>query len=169
MRRLLIDERGSAIVEMTLVGIPMIFVLISIFEMARGMWAYDTLAYAVRETSRYAIVHGQDCAVSPNSCSITVANLASRLVNAGVGLPSSELNATFSSLSDNVTCNPVSSCLTNNTVFPSAGGGSVGNPITVSATYRFSSAISMFWPGAGTPIVFAPVNFPASSTDYIQF
>lgn len=169
MRRLFKDERGSAIVEMTLVGIPMIFVLISIFEMARGMWAYDTLAYAVRETSRYAIVHGQNCSQSPNSCAITVANLATRLVNAGVGLPSDQLNATFSSLSDNVTCNPVSSCLSNNTVFPSATGGSVGNPITVSATYRFSSAISMFWPGAGRPIVFAPVNFPASSTDYIQF
>jgi Flp pilus assembly protein TadG len=169
MRRLFTEERGSAIVEMTLVGIPMIFVLISIFEMARGMWAYDTLAYAVRETSRYAIVHGQNCSVSPNSCAITVANLATRLLNAGVGLPADQLNATFHSLSDNVTCNPVSSCLGNNTVFPSAVGGSVGNPITISATYRFSSAISMFWPGAGRPIAFSPVNFPASSTDYIQF
>jgi Flp pilus assembly protein TadG len=169
MRRPFTDERGSAIVEMTLVGIPMIFVLISVFEIARGMWAYDTLAYAVRETSRYAIVHGQNCSVSPNSCAITVANLASRLLNAGVGLPSDQLNATFGSLSDNVTCNPVSSCLSNNAVFPSSGGNSVGNPVTVLATYRFSSAISMFWPGAGRPIVFAPVNLPASSTDYIQF
>jgi hypothetical protein len=169
MRRLFREERGSAIVEMTLVGIPMIFVLISIFEMARGMWAYDTLAYAVRETSRYAIVHGQNCSVSPNSCTITVGNLASRLLNAGVGLPSDQLNATFHSLSDNVTCNPLSTCLGNNAVFPSSGGNGVGNPITVSATYRFASAISMFWPGAGRPIVFSPVNLPASSTDYIQF
>jgi Flp pilus assembly protein TadG len=169
MRRLFREERGSAIIEMTLVGIPMIFVLISIFEMARGMWAYDTLAYAVREASRYAIVHGQNCSVSPNSCTITVANLASRLLKAGVGLPSDQLNATFHSLSDNITCDPLSTCLANNAVFPSSGGNGVGNPVTISATYRFTSAISMFWPGAGKPIVFSPVNLPASSTDYIQF
>ena len=39
---------GSTLIEFTLVGIPLIFVLISTFEMARGMWNYQTLAYAVR-------------------------------------------------------------------------------------------------------------------------
>jgi Flp pilus assembly protein TadG len=169
MRRLFAEERGSAIVEMTLVGIPMIFVLISIFELARGMWAYDTLAYTVRETTRYAIVHGNNCSISPNSCAITVGNIMSRLTNAGVGLPPDQLNVTLKSLTDNISCNPVSTCLTSSTVFPSSGANGVGNPITISATYQFRSAISMFWPGAGRPLVFAPVNLPASSTDYIQF
>ena len=163
------DERGSAIVEMTLVGIPMIFILISIFEIARGMWAYDTLAYSVREASRYAIVHGQNCSVTPNSCAITVGDLTKRLRDAGVGLPPDQLNVTLKSLTDNITCNPVSTCFTSNTVFPSSNANGVGNPITISATYKFSSAISMFWPGAGKPLVFSPVTFPATSTDYIQF
>jgi Flp pilus assembly protein TadG len=162
-------EQGNATIEMTLVGLPIIFILISIFEIARGMWAYDTLAYSVREATRYAIVHGQNCSVSPNSCAITVGNITSRLSDAGVGLPSDQLNVTLQSLTDNITCNPISTCLTSNTVFPSSGGNGVGNPITVSATYRFTSAISMFWPGAGRPLSFAAVNLPASSTDYIQF
>jgi Flp pilus assembly protein TadG len=169
LKRLFSDKRGSAIIEMTLVGIPMIFVLISIFEIARGMWAYDTLAYSVREATRYAIVHGQNCSTSPNSCAITVGRLTTKLTNAGIGLPPDQLNVTLKSLTDTIVCNPVSTCLTSSAVFPSSGGNGVGNPITISATYRFASAISMFWPGAGKPFVFAPVNLPASSTDYIQF
>ncbi len=169
MRRLFAEERGSAIVEMTLVGIPIIFVLISIFELARGMWAYDTLAYSVREATRYAIVHGQNCSVTPNSCAITVGLITSRLVDAGVGLPPAQLNVTLQSLTDNVVCNPVSTCLASGTTFPSAGANGIGNPITISATYSFTSAISMLWPGGGTPVAFAAVNLPASSTDYIQF
>ncbi|MFL6446375.1 MAG: TadE/TadG family type IV pilus assembly protein [Bryobacteraceae bacterium] len=169
MMRLFSREDGNATIEMTLVGLPMIFVLISTFEIARGMWIYDTLAYSVREATRYAIVHGQNCSVSPNSCEVTVAMVMSRLSNAGVGLPSDHLDVTLQSLTDNINCNPVSACFTNNTVFPSSGGNGVGNPITVSAKYRFTSAISMFWPRAGRPVSFAAVNLPASSTDYIQF
>lgn len=167
--RLFADEKGNAVIEMTLVGIPMIFLLISIFEIARGMWAYDTLAYAVRETTRYAIVHGQNCSVSPNSCTVTVGNLASRLRDAGIGLPSDQLNVTLQSLTDNIVCNPISSCLSSSTVFPSSGANGIGNPITISATYRFKSAIAMFWTGETAPVAFAAVSLPASSTDYIQF
>jgi hypothetical protein len=42
-------QRGSAMIEFTLVGIPMIFLLISIFEISRAMWNYHTLAFAIRE------------------------------------------------------------------------------------------------------------------------
>ncbi len=169
MKPLFKEDRGSTTVEMTLVGIPIIFVLISIFEIARGMWAYDTLAYAVRDTTRYAIVHGQNCSVSPNSCAITIGNITARLVDAGVGLPPGQLNVSLQSLTDNIVCNPVSTCLASNTLFPSPGANGVGNPITISAAYNFTSAISMFWPGGGAPVAFAAVNLPATSTDYIQF
>jgi hypothetical protein len=168
MRKLFGNERGNATIEMTLVGIPMIFVLISTFEMARGMWAYDTLAYSVREATRYAIVHGQNCSISPNSCAITVASLAARLRGAAVGLPPDQLNVTFTSLADSVSCNPLSSCLNDPSTFPSSGGNGVGNPITISGTYRFSSAIAMFWPGS-RPVSFGAVNLTSTSTDYVQF
>src|SRR5882762_5274489 len=53
--------RGSNILEFTLVGIPLVFILISTFEMARGMWNYHVMAYAVKEGTRYASVHGNNC------------------------------------------------------------------------------------------------------------
>jgi hypothetical protein len=150
---------------MTLVGIPMIFVLISVFEISRGMWIYHTLSYAVREATRYAVVHGHNCYVSPNNCPITVADVARRLENAGVGLIPAELNANIGGIS----CNPLSSCFANTTAFPQANAYQQGQPVTVSATYLFRSAISMFWPGAGPGMVFAPVTFGAASTETIQF
>jgi Flp pilus assembly protein TadG len=36
-------RRGSSILEFVLVGIPIIFVLISLFEISRGMWTYHTM------------------------------------------------------------------------------------------------------------------------------
>ena len=58
---------GNATIEFTLVEIPLLCVLISTFEMARGMWLYHTLAYAVKEGARYAAVRGQN---SPNQVSL---------------------------------------------------------------------------------------------------
>ena len=80
-------QRGSAMIEFTLVGIPMIFLLISIFEMSRAMWNYHTLAFAIREGTRYAVVHGSGCSTDPrNSCQATVAQVAQRIQDAGIGL-----------------------------------------------------------------------------------
>src|ERR1051325_6804549 len=89
------EHGGSSFLEFVLVGVPVIFVLFSTFEMARGMWSYHSLAYAVREGTRYAIVHGSDCASSPNSCTVTIANIASVIKKAGVGLDGSALSLTF--------------------------------------------------------------------------
>ena len=74
-------------IEFTLVGIPMIFLLISIFEISRAMWNYHTLAFAIREATRYAAVHGSGCSTDPhNSCQATVAQVAQRIQDAGIGL-----------------------------------------------------------------------------------
>ena len=45
-------SRGATILEFSLVGIGLIFVILSFFEVSRGMWTYQTLAYAVREGER---------------------------------------------------------------------------------------------------------------------
>jgi hypothetical protein len=38
------------------------------------MWTYHTLAYAVKEGTRYASVHGKGCE-APNTCTKTVAQI----------------------------------------------------------------------------------------------
>ena len=68
-------QRGATTIEMTLVGIPIMFLLISTFEISRGMWMYNTEATAVREGVRFASVHGVNCVKVapgiPNQCDVT--------------------------------------------------------------------------------------------------
>jgi len=161
-------HRGSSTLEFTLVGIPLMFVLISTFEMARGMWNYHTIAYAVKEGTRYASVHGINCSSAPNTCTVTIGQITQKIVDAGIGLPTNQLRLTFTSLSGSVTCF-ASACLSNATVWPSSPGDAVGSSIQIAATYPFTSAISMFWPGAGTGTNIGTVNFPASSREAVQF
>lgn len=162
--------RGNAMVEFTLVGIPIIFVLISIFEMARGMWIYHTLAHAVREGTRYAIVHGQNCSQPPNQCQTNVAQVAARIRDAGAGLLPDRLMITMTTVSSTVGPATLNALLSQTgTIFPSGAGSQPGNNVAITATYPFTSAIAMFWPGGGPGSNFATVNLPASSTDRIQF
>jgi Flp pilus assembly protein TadG len=170
------NRSGNALLEFSIFGIPMIFVLISIFELSRGMWVYHTLAYATKDTARYAAVHGQLCVSTAAGCALTVAQVAGRLQYAGVGLLPSQLNATFQTPTQTVTCNPLQACLASTSCFPTASdcsatldSGSVqGQPVTVSAVYPFQSAISMFWPGTKA-IVFGTFNLPAKAQELIQF
>ena len=79
--------RGNATIEFTLVGIPLVFILISTIEMARGMWIYHTLAYSVKEGTRYAIGRGQN---SPTTA--TVRDVCNAIAQSGVGLLPEDLN-----------------------------------------------------------------------------
>ena len=97
MRRGLKSRRGNTTLEFTLVGIPLLFVLISIFEISRAMWMYHTLAYAIKQGTRYAAVRGQNCvpAVNGNSCTVTIGNLVTFIQTAGGGLLPDQLHLTF--------------------------------------------------------------------------
>ena len=161
-------KRGSSVLEFTLVGIPIIFLLISTFELARGMWNYHTLAYAVKEGTRYASVHGVNCSTSPNTCTVTIAQITQHILDAGIGLPSNRLSLTFTYTGGTNTC-LANNCLANNTVWPPAPGNAVGSDIQIDTNLPFQSAISMFWPGSGQGTTFGIFNFPASSRDTVQF
>jgi hypothetical protein len=161
---------GSATLEMTLVGIPLVFVLISTVEMARGMWIYHTLAHAVREGTRFTIVHGADCKLAANKCQVKVGDIAGVIQNAAVGLYDADnFMIEMKSLTDDIGPITLNSALSSTTVFPSAGGDAVLAPITFTVTYPFQSAIAMFWPGAGNGMNFGTFTLPASSQEVIQF
>jgi Flp pilus assembly protein TadG len=161
-------RRGSAALEFTLVAIPLLFVLISIAELGRGMWMYHTLAFAVKEGARYAIVHGQNCAAASSSCAGTVQAVAQTVRSAGVGLDPSQLQVSLQSASAKQSCNPLNSCLTNTAQWPPYPDNAVGLPVTVSGTILFRSAISMFWPGSGT-VSAGAVNLGAASAEEIRY
>lgn len=172
MRRKL--QRGSAFIEMTLVGIPMIFVLISTVEVSRGMWIYSTLSFAARETSRYISVHGQNCQTLPNNCGLQQADLATFINNAATGLLPDDLTVQLTNPALNFTCSlrslQLGSCGSVGAGFiPPSGGNGVGSPIAINLKYPFPNAISMFWPGAGRGTVVGGLTLSASSQDQIQY
>ena len=171
-------RRGQSLIEFTFVGIPVMFVLISIFEISRGMWVYHTLTYAVKEGVRYAIVHGQNCdpAFGGNSCQVkmgpatTAGTIATVIRNAGLGLDPKTTMLTFTAAgtaspacSLDATATPCPA-----TVWPPPGKNAVGQTIRIDIVTPFRSAIAMFWPGS-KPVSFAVGNLGGNSSDNIQY
>jgi hypothetical protein len=162
-------QRGSAMIEFTLVGIPMIFLLVSIFEMSRVMWNYHTLAYAIKEGTRYALVHGSGCTSDPlNSCQITVGQVAQKIQDAGIGLDAGQLTLTFTSSGNPVTCT-LTACLGNATPWPEGPRNTPGSSIAINGALPVQTALAMLWPGAGPGSNIPTVYLKASSADIIQF
>jgi len=170
-------RRGQALVEFTLVGIPMIFVLIGTFEISRGMWIYNTLAYAAKAGVRYASVHGENCGPpNANTCTQTIAQLAQVIQDAGIGLDIAKTDVYFMTLNGDgtvnttVNCKLRGGCQSNSTIWPPTTDGSnqVGKLIRIDLKAPFISALTFFWPGA-KGVKFASGNLGASSSDTVKF
>ena len=187
MRHRFGSRRGNTVLEFTLVGIPLVFVLISIFEISRGMWMYHTLAHGVKTGVRYAAVHGQNCLTAPNACGATIATIAQVIVSNGAGLvpqgsggPQLQLTFCAPPTQNLETCQAGASypvhtcagdaCLSDNTAWPPAGANRVGFDDTeIVARYPFASAIALVWPGAHTVDVFPTYQLPASARERVEF
>jgi hypothetical protein len=162
------SRKGQALLEFTLAAVPLIFLLISVEEMARGMWIYTTLTHAVKEGTRYASVHGADCAQADSSCSVTVGQVATQIQQAGLGLDVAQFNVVLQTATSTLNCAPLNTCLSTNTTWPAAPDNSVGLIIGATGAYPFNSMLSMFVPGAGS-VKFGAVNFYASSQEEIRY
>jgi len=168
-------SRGNAFLEFTLLGIPILFVLISIFEVSRAMWQYDTFGHALREGARFAAVHSNNCGVFPNFCTTTVADVADRILEFGPGIvPADVLDIEFiwgdvDTGDVQFTCTTLENCLTSTDEWPRGSpGGITGQPITIRAMYRFRTAIALFWPGSA-PVAVGSFELPASSTEMVHY
>ena len=63
------DERAQSLVEFALI-LPVFLLLVTgIFDSARAVWQENTLAFATREGTRYAIVHGSAGVPAVGPCS----------------------------------------------------------------------------------------------------
>jgi Flp pilus assembly protein TadG len=159
-------RRGNAVIEFTLVAIPLIFIQFSIVEMCRGMWDYHSLAQAVKVASRAAATRGAGCAGA--GCAMTVGQIATTIAGFAGGMPASALNVTLTSNAGNVTCNPLSTCTSSSTVWPPAGGNAAGSDIVISGSYNFTSALMMFAPGTNG-MQFSGVTFTAKSRQVLLY
>jgi hypothetical protein len=159
------SERGSSIVEMALIFFPLMFSVLSIFELGRAMWTYHTLASSVKKGARVAMVHGARCADASASCPVTVGALVQTIQQVGVGLDLSVLQLTFTAGGQSLSCAPAESCLANNTTWPPAPYNPVGQTVTINAKYGFNSVLKAIWPGQAS----GTFNLAAKSTEVIQF
>jgi Flp pilus assembly protein TadG len=161
-------RRGFAVLEFTLVALPVIFLTVSIIEASLAMWQYHTMAYAVDLAARYVVVHGRGCTQNGNTCSVTLGNVAHLIAQQSVALDASKLNVTLTTHSGPTTCNPLNTCFTSTTQFPSATDNGVNLDVTIAATYPISNPMPMFWPGAGTSSIGA-FTLGATSRQRILF
>jgi Flp pilus assembly protein TadG len=137
------NRRGDALIEFTLLGIPVIFVTISLVTVSLDMWQFHELPYAVEMTARYAATHGQGCA---STCSVSIGNLATYFQSQNIALLPSQVNVTLTDGGGSTSCSPLTNCSSNATVFPRAANNAPGSDITVYATYVLKNPIAMFWP-----------------------
>jgi Flp pilus assembly protein TadG len=170
-------RRGNAVVEFTVVGIPMLFLWVSVMEMSRAMWQYHTIQYACKMTAAFASVHGATCA-SPNSCLKNMSDVVATFKTYAIGVPMDKVALKLTSQSSSVSCSQVSTCSSNaswSTTWPPTSDNAVGNAIQVRADYTFYTALAMFWPGAGKPWSFGSsigsgkFDLPGYSYQLIQF
>ncbi len=157
-------RKGSAMVEFTLVFIPLLFLICSTVEFGRAMWSYHTLAGSVKTGARYAIVHGARC-FDTGTCQASLGNVAETIRYAGRGLDPARMSVTLTSGDEVRTCSPLSSCIGDGSLWPPAGENAVGRPILIEASYSFESVLSSFWPGQSR----ASFDLIASSREVIQF
>ena len=172
-------RRGNALIEFTLVGIPLLFTLISIFEMGRGMWQYVTLCHAVKDTTRFAVVHGDNCASVAQSCVVTVAQVAARFRQSGGGLDPANVQLELRSgclagaKFDSGACATVKTGTLTSLLADGASWPDFGAPgfesVEILATYQFRTAFAMLWPGAGVVRPAGAFVLHAVSREMVQF
>lgn len=151
-------ERGATMIEFVMAGIASFVLFMTTFNLAYAMWNYHTLAYAVHETNRYIASHGRNCQLGGNACTITVANIVSRLESNGIGLAPANLKLVLtpnSGSSNAVTCNPITACASSSTQWPPTTNldnmaTQPPNPptyTTVQASYTFNAPLVALWYG----------------------
>lgn len=79
------DDAGTALVEFSLLLPVLLLLILGLFDVSRAVWQENTLAYAAREGTRYAIVHGS-ASSTPSTPSNTSA-IVSTVKKAAVGVP----------------------------------------------------------------------------------
>jgi len=169
-------QRGGAMLEFALTGVPLMFIVICVIQMAIGMWHYHTLQFAVKEAGAYLSLHGSGTGYcKSNTCQIQ--NVATILKNDAIGIPAASITVTFTpiSSSDHATAGSaysctLSNCVTDTTVWPVSGYNSIGSEFEIKALYQWQNALGMVTFGAGaSPVKFQNPWFPGYTHQIIEY
>ena len=88
-------EGGQTLVEFSICLVLFLLLVFGVFDLGRGVYAYNTITHCAREGVRYAVVHGSKSAtpVGPAANDVTLANWVYRYA---VGLQTNNLTVTSS-------------------------------------------------------------------------
>lgn len=136
MRRARADTSGQALVETALVLPLLLLLIVGLFDVGRAIWLSNTLASAVREGTRYGIVHGAQSGAptGPGSASYTPPD-TDTLITARVRTYATGVPSTLTVLS----------------TWPD-GNANRGSRIVVTATFPFTPILSQVFIGSGLSI-----------------
>ncbi len=162
-------RRGSTLVEFTLLGIPAIFLFTSVMAASVDMWQFFTLTYAVNQTARYTALHGLTCTLYGNTCTVSRATIATFFQSQAMALDPALITMVLNDGSGAITCNPVTSCPSSTSTFPSTGNNTPrSNTVTVQAKYTVRNPIFVFWPGS-SGVASGAFIVGATSTQLVLF
>ena len=83
------DEQAQSLVEFALILPLLLLIMTGLFDTARAVWQENTLAFAAREGTRYAIVHGSTSITPIGPCaSCSNATLLGVVRSNAIGVPS---------------------------------------------------------------------------------
>ena len=141
-----IRPNGQSLVEFALILPVLLLLIVGVFDLARIVFDSTTLSSAVREGTRYAIVHGASSSspTGPGAASYTApgtdTTITTIVTRAAIGVNTPTVTAVWSS-----------------------GDAYRGSPVTVAATFPFTPTLSSAFLGGALQ-----VTLSASSTLDIQ-
>src|SRR5579884_2948994 len=91
-------ERGSTIIESSLVLVVFIMLFLGLSDIARLIYAYNEMPYLAREGARYAAVHGL-ASSSPMNCGQVISHLQGIATGVDTSLLTISVNGQTSSSS----------------------------------------------------------------------
>jgi len=131
-----LDSFGQALVETALVLPLLLLLIVGLFDIGRAIWLSNTLATAVREGSRYGVVHGalSGSPTGPGAASYTPPDtdtaIAAQVRTYATGVPNN---------------------LTVQSTWPD-GNANRGSRIVVSASFPFTPILAQVFLGGGLGI-----------------
>lgn len=162
---------GNAHIEFALCAVFVIFAMISIFDMARGLWINHTLAQAVRDGTRYAVVHGKanrNPATNTRLPGSTLGDVYNVVRRSAIGIVPGQLRLRFESGAGVIDCNPGCPGGALGLPWPPDDYALKNNEIGIHANYPYNSMVVMFFPGA-KGVQFGRYNLGSVARERIVF
>ena len=131
-----LDSFGQALVETALVLPLLLLLIVGLFDIGRAIWLGNTLATAVREGSRYGVVHGalSGSPTGPGAASYTAPDTDTAIT--------AQVRAYATGVPNNLTVQ---------STWPD-GNANRGSRIVVSASFPFTPILAQVFLGGGLGI-----------------